>query len=212
MKIGILGTGDVARTLGSALRERGHEVALGSRAPDHPKASEWARDGGSTNTFSEVARGAELLFNCTSGQHSLAALELAGRTALGHKVLVDVSNPLDFSQGFPPTLSVANSDSLGEQIQRVYPELRVVKALNTVANALMVDPDRIPGPKSLPICGNDPEAKRVVSELLRKDFGWTDIIDLGAIDNARGMEAWLLLWTRMYGALGTSDFHLAIVR
>ncbi|TNE91929.1 MAG: NADP oxidoreductase [Deltaproteobacteria bacterium] len=212
MHIGILGTGDVARTLGTALRAKGHDVWLGSRAPDHPKATAWAVDGGGTDTFAEVAGRSELLLNCTSGLHSLTALELAGRDALAGKILVDVANPLDFSNGFPPTLSVCNDDSLGERIQRTHPELRVVKALNTVANALMVDPDRIAGPKSLPICGNDAEAKARVAGWLGEWFGWTDIVDLGDITNARGMEAWLLLWTRLYGALGTGDFHMAIVR
>ncbi|MCO4745801.1 MAG: NAD(P)-binding domain-containing protein [Proteobacteria bacterium] len=213
MRIAILGTGDVAQQLGTKLAAIGHQVQLGSRSHDHPSALAWAaKTGGDTSTFELVATWGEVVFNCTSGQHSLKALRLAGHAALDGKILIDVSNPLDFSNGFPPTLSIANTDSLGEQIQHSFPEAKVVKALNTVANHLMVDPGQVDGPASLPICGDDAEAKAKVSAWMTEWFGWEDVIDLGPIESARATEAWLLMWTRLYGALGTGNFHMAIVR
>ncbi|MCB9743813.1 MAG: NAD(P)-binding domain-containing protein [Alphaproteobacteria bacterium] len=213
MKIAVLGTGDVGRTLATKLATLGHEVTMASRTSDNPKALAWAEAlGGAAGSFAEAAAGAELIINATKGSVSLQALEAAGAENLAGKIVLDVSNPLDFSQGFPPTLTVANTDSLGEQLQRAFPEARVVKALNTVANPIMVDPSLIPGEHVLFVCGDDPEARAQVSAWLREWFGWEQLIDLGGIQAARATEAWLLLWTRLYGALGTPMFNLTLSR
>ena len=150
-------------------------------------------------------------FLCTKGDGALAAAA-AAKEALAGKVLIDVSNPLDFSQGFPPHLFVSNTDSLGEQLQRALPQTHVVKALNTMACDVMVDPARIGGDSDVFVSGNDEAAKATVSGLLREQFGWKHVVDLGDITTARGTEAYLLLWTRLYGALKTADFSMRLVR
>ncbi len=217
MKIGILGSGGVGVALGTKLAALGHEVKMGSREANNPKARDWAKAAGakaSSGTFADAAQFGELVFNCTLGQAALAALTAAGAPALKGKVLVDVSNPLDFSKGFPPSLTVCNTDSLAEQIQRAFPETKVVKALNTMPNHLMVDPAKLKGgDHDLLMCGNDGDAKAKVAELLG-GFGWKreHIIDVGDLTAARGTEAWMLLWTRLYGAFKTGDFQLKIVR
>lgn len=211
MKIAVLGTGMVGQTIGSKLVALGHEVRMGSRTAGNDKATAWvaqAGRGASEGTFADAAAFGELVFNCTAGVASLQALEAAGASNLAGKVLLDLSNPLDFSQGFPPTLSVCNDDSLGEQIQRAFPQTKVVKTLNTMANPIMVDPSRIPGEHEVFVSGDDAEAKATVSGFLREQFGWSRVTDLGDISTARGTEAWLLLWTRLYGALGHADFNL----
>jgi 8-hydroxy-5-deazaflavin:NADPH oxidoreductase len=211
MRFAVLGTGDVGHAIATKLVSLGHAVRMGSRAADNPKASAWAASGASHGTFADAAAFAEIVVNATGGMHTLAALEAAGAEHLAGKVLVDISNPLDFSRGFPPTLSVSNADSLGEQIQRAFPGARVVKTLNTVANSIMVNPGLVPGPHHLFVSGDDASAKAIVTELLQS-FGWRDIIDLGGIESARATEAWLLLWTRLYGALGTAEFNLRLVK
>jgi predicted dinucleotide-binding enzyme len=214
MRIGVLGTGMVGTTIGSKLVELGHEVMLGSRMPDNEKATAWAAESGGTHgTFADAAAHGELVFNCTAGAGSLAALEAAGAENLAGKTLVDVSVPLDFSQGFPPTLFVSNTDSLAEQIQAAFPDARVVKSLNTMNCLVMVDPSRVPGEHDVFVAGNDDDAKAQVAELLGS-FGWREanILDLGDLTAARGLEMWLPLWLRVYGALGTGDFNLRIVR
>lgn len=216
MKVGVLGTGAVGRTLGGRLVSLGHEVVMGSRTADNVDAAAWSQEAGELadhGTFSDAAGFGELLFNCTAGAVSLHAIGSIDRAHLAGKVLVDVANPLDFSQGFPPSLVVSNSDSLGEQIQRTYPALRVVKALNTMNAQIMVDPTRLGGVHNVFVSGNDTEAKDIVAGLLR-EFGWLEtwIIDLGDITAARGMEMFLPLWLRLYGALGSGEFNIGIQR
>jgi 8-hydroxy-5-deazaflavin:NADPH oxidoreductase len=216
MKIGVLGTGTVGETVASKLVEVGHEVKMGSREAGNEKATAWAAgagDGASEGTFADAAEFGELVVNATAGQHSLEALELAGATLLAGKVVWDIANPLDFSQGFPPSLTVASTDSLAEQIQRAHPEAKVVKALNTVTTAVMVDPSSLGDSSNLFICGDDASAKAQVIEIL-ETFGWLsgDIIDLGDISAARGMEAYLLLWIRMMSALEGPNFNVRIVK
>jgi len=214
MRIAVLGTGMVGRTLATRLVALGHEVRMGSRAPDNEQATEWAAQTGekaSHGTFAQAAAFGELVFNCTAGIASLAALRAAGAGNLGEKILVDVANPLDFSQGMPPTLLVANDDSLGEQIQREFPATRVVKALNTVNCRVMVDPDRVPGEHTAFVSGDDAAAKARVVEILQGWFGWPRVVDLGDITTARGTEAYLLLWVRLFAALGTPDFNIQVV-
>lgn len=212
MHIGVLGTGTVGTTIASALVGLGHFVKLGSRTASNDKAIEWAKQAGeraSHGTFAESASFGTLLFNCTNGKASLDALRAAGADNLGDKVLVDVSNPLDFSAGFPPTLTVCNDDSLGERIQREFPAAKVVKALNTVNASVMVDPAKVPGDHVVFVGGNDLEAKREVTQLLQQ-LGWKRVLDLGDISSSRGTEAYLPLWVRLYGALGTAEFNLEL--
>ncbi|HEX8825775.1 MAG TPA: NAD(P)-binding domain-containing protein [Archangium sp.] len=215
MKISVLGTGMVGETIASKLVELGHEVKMGSRSANNEKATAWVKKAGaraSQGTFADSAAFGEILFNCTLGSGSIEALEAAGKQNLKGKILLDLSNPLDFSKGMPPTLFVSNSDSLGEQIQRAFPELKVVKTLNTVSANVMVDPARIPGEHSVFVSGNDAEAKNRVKQLLTEWFGWKQIIDMGDITTSRGTEAYLLLWIRLWGALGTPDFNVHLVK
>jgi 8-hydroxy-5-deazaflavin:NADPH oxidoreductase len=214
MKVGVLGTGTVGRTIATKLVELGHEVTMGSRSAESEALREWLGEAGETasgGAFAEAASGAEAIFNCTAGGASLEALAAAGADNLAGKVLVDVANPLDFSQGMPPTLTVCNDDSLGERIQAAFPEAKVVKALNTVNAKVMTDPGRLPGAHNIFVCGNDEGAKATVGELL-ESFGWApeSIVDLGDIAGARGTEMYLPLWLRMMGSLGSADFNIQI--
>ncbi|HUF12711.1 MAG TPA: NAD(P)-binding domain-containing protein [Longimicrobiales bacterium] len=219
MRFAILGTGIVGSTLGSALLAAGHEVRMGSRSASNPRAAEWARDAhadgrASHGTFADAAAFGDIVFNCTSGVASLAALEATGRENLRGKILIDVANPLDFSRGMPPSLTVCNTDSLGEQIQRALPETRVVKTLNTINCLVMVDPGRVPGDHVVFLSGNDAAAKQVVAAGLSDWFGWDrrNIIDLGDITSARGTEMFLPLWVRLMMTVGSADFNLNLVR
>jgi 8-hydroxy-5-deazaflavin:NADPH oxidoreductase len=217
MRIAVLGTGMVGETIGSKLVALGHEVKMGSRSPDNPKARAWvakAGGGASQGTFEEAARFGEIAFNCTAGTASIEALEAAGRENLAGKVLVDVANPLDFSAGMPPSLAIVNTDSLGEQIQRVFPETKVVKTLNTVNASVMVNPGAVPGDHDLFVSGNDAAAKAQAIDILTGWFGWKreNVIDLGDISTARGTEMLLPLWLRLMFALGGPHFNFHVVR
>jgi 8-hydroxy-5-deazaflavin:NADPH oxidoreductase len=217
MRIGVLGTGMVGSTIGSKLVERGHEVMMGSRTRDNDKAVAWARKAGeraSQGAFEDVAQFGDVLFNCTSGTKSLAALEQAGADRLGNRILIDVSNPLSFVPGELPTLTVLNTDSLGEQIQRAFPELRVVKTLNTLNTLLMINPGALPGDHNIFMSGNDADAKTRVGAWLSDWFGWKPeaVIDLGDITTARGAEMVLPLWLRLMVAFKTPMFNFHIVR
>jgi predicted dinucleotide-binding enzyme len=212
--IAILGTGMVGDAIGSKLVSLGHKVMMGSRTANNEKAAAWTERNGdlaSNGTFADAATFGEIIFNCTQGQVSLEALQLAGRENLQGKILVDVANPLDFSKGMPPSLSVCNTDSLGEVIQRQFTDVKVVKALNTMNCQLMVNPGLLAEPGNVFICGNDAGAKAEVESLL-KSFGWKKIIDLGDISAARGTEQILPIWVRLMGKLGTSMFNFSIVQ
>ena len=214
MDIGVLGTGLVGRTLATAFAKRGHAVVLGSRRADNPDALSWVAEVGGearAGTFADAAAHGGVLVNCTAGGASLEALASIPEADLDRKVLLDVANPLDFSAGMPPRLSVCNDDSLAEQIARAHPGLRVVKALNTVNASVMVDPGRIPGAHQVFVCGDDADAKAIVVRLL-EELGWDGRrrIDLGGLAQARGPEMYLALWVRLYGALGTADFNIAV--
>jgi len=214
MLIGVLGTGTVGQTLATALVAAGHEVRMGARAAGNENAAAWAQETGeraSEGTFADAAGFAELVVNATAGAHSVEALTAAGAEQLAGKVLIDVANPLDFSGGMPPTLTVCNDDSLAETIQRSFPEALVVKALNTVTAALMVQPGLVPGPHTILVCGNDETAKATVGGLL-EGFGWPSesILDLGDISAARGMEMYLPLWLKLYAAKGTGVINVEV--
>ncbi|KRF26371.1 NADPH-dependent F420 reductase [Phycicoccus sp. Soil803] len=218
MKIAVLGTGSVGQALAGRLLELGHDVVVGTRDPEATRSRSesfvaWhdAHRDASLATFAEAAAAAELVVNATSGPGALPALESAGADHLAGKVVIDISNPLDFSAGFPPTLFVKDTDSLAEQIQRTFPQARVVKTLNTLTAALMVNPGDLGADSSVFVSGNDDAAKATVTELLQS-FGHTDVIDLGDITTARGPEMLLPVWLRLMGALGTPTFNFKIVR
>ncbi|HLL00510.1 MAG TPA: NAD(P)-binding domain-containing protein [Myxococcaceae bacterium] len=216
MKIGILGTGMVGSTLGNKLVSLGHEVKMGSRTANNEKAVAWAQGAGakaSQGTFADAASHGELVFVCTQGAGTLDALHAAGAQHLKGKILIDLSNPLDFSKGMPPTLFAGNTDSLGERIQAAFPDTRVVKTLNTVAADVMVDPGKVNGgDHDMFVSGNDAAAKATVGEFLKTQFGWKNVHDLGDITTARGTESYLPLWIRLWGALKTPMFNVKIVR
>ena len=214
MKIGILGTGMVGNAIASRLVQLGHEVKMGSRTADNAKAAEWLKSNGilaSQGTFQDAASFGEMIFNCTAGSVSLEALRLAGSKNLKEKILVDIANPLDFSKGMPATLTICNTDSLGEQIQRTFPEARVVKTLNTVNCGVMVNPKILSGDHDIFICGNDPSAKAKVTEFLYS-FGWRTVIDLGDITAARGTEMLLPIWLRLMSVFQSPNFNFKIVK
>jgi 8-hydroxy-5-deazaflavin:NADPH oxidoreductase len=227
MRVGVLGTGMVGQTLSGKISEVGQDVMIGTRdveqalarseapRPGLPTFAEWHAQHPSVQVgrFSEAAAHGELLVNATAGAGSLEALEAAGPENLRGKVLIDVSNPLDFSAGMPPTFLVANTDSLAEQIQRAHPDARVVKALNTVTAAVMVNPGSVAGGDHHAfVSGNDMAAKAEVTRILQEWFGWRDVIDLGDIGTARGTEMYLALWIRMLGVLGTANFNIKVAR
>lgn len=227
MKITVLGTGIVGQTLAAKLASLGHDVRLGTRDPaatlarsepgqfGTPSFRDWAAAHPQVGvaTFADAAAHGEVVVNALSGAGALEALDLAGADRLAGKVLLDVSNPLDFSQGFPPSLLVANTDSLGERIQRRFPAARVVKSLNTVSAHLMVDPGQLAGGEhTMFVAGDDADARRQVTGWLREWFGWKDVLELGDITHARGMEMYLPLWVRVFGAVGTPTFSIRVVR
>ena len=215
MRIGILGTGIVGKTLAAKLAKLGHDVRMGSRAAGGEKAKAWVKESGgksSEGTFADAAAHAEMVFNCTSGMASLEALKAAGAKNLQGKTLVDVANPLDFSKGMPPTLTVCNTDSLGEQIQRAFPTAKVVKTLNTVTAAVMVDPSIIPGVHTMFVSGDDVKAKAEVINILKTGFGWKEVMDLGDIKCARAQEMHLALWVRLYAKLQTPNVNVHVAR
>jgi 8-hydroxy-5-deazaflavin:NADPH oxidoreductase len=216
MKVGILGTGMVGETLGTKLTSHGHKVKMGSRSAANEKAAAWVKKNGlnaSQGSFTDAAKFGELVINCTKGDVALDVLKMAGEENLKGKILIDVSNPLDFSKGMPPTLTVCNTDSLGEQIQKNYPAVKVVKTFNTMNCLIMVNPRSLSGSHTIFICGNDAAAKDKVHQLL-KSFGWKEdeILDLGDITASRGTEMLLPLWLRIMGTLKTGAFNFNIVK
>ncbi len=213
MRIAIIGTGTAGRTLALGLQRIGHDVVVGTRDPDATAGrEEWVGLDIPLRPLGTVAADADVVVNVTNGMASLAALGEVGSDHLAGKVLIDVSNPLDFSQGFPPTLSVKDTDSLAEQIQRAFPDARVVKSLNTVTASVMVNPDSVgDGDTTIFAAGDDAEARQQVVGLLR-ELGWEDVVELDGLHNARGLEMWLPLWVRLMGALGTAEFNIKVVR
>ena len=203
VRIGILGSGDVGRALAAGFAGLGQDVKVGSRDPE--KLREWAegRPHVSTGTFAETARFGDILVLATLGVATEEAIRLAGLDAFDGKVVIDTTNPLDFSTG-RPVLSIGHTDSLGEVIQRLLPKARVVKAFNTVGNALMVNPKLPGGPPDMFLCGDDDGAKKIVAQICA-DFGW-GVIDIGGIDGARHLEPMCLVWV-LHGIRGGSWRH-----
>jgi 8-hydroxy-5-deazaflavin:NADPH oxidoreductase len=217
MKIAVLGTGMVGSTIGTKLIELGHEVKMGSRTAGNEKAKTWVSkhsSKASQGTFEEAARFGEMVFNCTHGMASIEALRSAGSANLKGKILIDIANALDFSKGMPPALAVSNTTSLGEEIQKTFPDVKVVKTLNTMNCTLMVNPGSIAGgDHNVFVCGNDEGAKNQVKEML-KQFGWktASIMDIGDITGSRGAEMILPIWVRLMGTLGSPAFNFKIVK
>ncbi len=211
----MLGTGSVGRTVAVALSRLGHQVTVGTRDPEVTAAREdWVRLPQSLplRAYPAVADGVDLVVNATSGTGSLPALAAVGSDRLAGSVLLDLSNPLDFSAGFPPTLTVKDTDSLAEQIQRAFPESRVVKALNTVTAEVMVDPTLVgDGDTSVFAASDDADARRLVVGLLH-ELGWRDVVELDELSAARGLEMYLPLWVRLMASLGTARFNVKLVR
>jgi 8-hydroxy-5-deazaflavin:NADPH oxidoreductase len=226
MRVGVLGTGGVGQTLAAKIASLGHEVTMGTRDVQASLArteagwgaiplSEWHAEHSDVKlgTFAEAAAHAEVVFNATAGMASLDAVQAAGAENIQGKVLIDVSNPLDFSSGMPPTLSVCNTDSLAEQIQRAFPGAKVVKSLNTVNSGVMVDPSQVAGgDHHMFVSGNDESAKAEVTRILNDWFGWKNVLDLGDITAARGQEMLLGLWLRLSMTLQTPLVSIKVVR
>ena len=214
MKIGILGSGVVGQTIGSKLVQLGHDVMIGSRDEANPKAIAWAKDMGHNalfGTFANAAEFGEIIFNCTLGSASLNALRMAGADNLRGKILIDTSNPLDYSTHLW-TLTISNTDSLGEQIQREFPDTFVVKSLNTIRCEVIVNPAMLAERSDVFVSGNNTEAKATVTALLRDWFGWRSVVDLGDITTSRGVEMYMMLWRCFRLAVSSYYFNVRLVR
>jgi hypothetical protein len=213
MKIGLLGSGVVGQTIGTKLVQLGHDVMMGSRDPANPTGITWAKKEGHHalyGTFMNAAAFGEIIINCTLGAASLEALQAAGSENLNGKILIDTSNPLDYSADLW-TLTICNNDSLGEQIQRAFPGAKVVKTLNTMNSNVMVDPRKLSEKTDVFVSGNDVDAKATVTAILRDWFGWRSIIDLGDITTSRGVEMFVILWQNMRDAISSPRFNIKIV-
>ncbi|MGL4340383.1 MAG: NADPH-dependent F420 reductase [Rhodoglobus sp.] len=226
MHYSVLGTGAVGRIIAAKLAQLGHTVTIGSRdraatlARNTPDArgnqpfAQWLAtvDSIEIDSFAVAATQGERVINATSGSATLAVLSAAGSAAFADKILIDIANPLDFSNGMPPTLSPVNTDSLGEQVQRALPAARVVKTLNTVSDHIMTNPSLVDGDHHVFLSGNDQGAKNEVTDLL-EEFGWPrdSALDLGDITTARATEMLLPMWFRLGAARGhrNMNFHIA---
>ena len=220
MNIGVLGTGVVGETIASALTAKGHNVRMGSRSANNEKAAAWVKKSNEHATqgdFNDAATFGEIVFLCLNGEHALDAVRSIDGNNVMHKIVVDLTNPLDFSKGMPPRLvdGLHNSSSLGEQIQEALPGAHVVKALNTVTANLMVNPKLVNnGDHNLFVCGNNADAKNKVKHFLVDTFGWKpdNLLDLGGIQSARTTEAYVPFWVSMMQALGSPMFNVKVVK
>jgi predicted dinucleotide-binding enzyme len=228
MNVTVLGTGIVGQVIAGRLAGLGHKITIGTRDVEktlaraekdglgNPPFSEWYNQNKANvklTKYEDAAASADVLVNCTAGVASVEAIKALGSANIKGKILIDISNPLDFSKGFPPSLSVVNTDSLGELIQRTFPELKVVKTLNTMVCFLMVNPASLPGDHTVFVSGNDESAKAKTKEILQS-FGWkeSNIIDLGDITTARGTEQLVSLWVRVLGTMKNPMFNFNIVK
>ncbi len=214
MKVGILGSGDVATSLGTGFVSLGHEVRLGSRSPNQPKAVAWAQTTqgkGSTGTFADAAKFGEVVVLATLGVATQDAIRLAGPSHFDGKVVIDATNPLLFSAQGPPGLALGHTTSAGEENQKALPNARVVKAFNIVGNAHFFRPTFPNGPPDMYLCGNDAAAKKQVEKILH-DLGWSSVIDIGGIEGSRELESLCILWVKSAMALGTWDIAFRLLR
>jgi hypothetical protein len=206
-RVGVLGSGEVGRRLAAGFKSRGHSVMVGSRDPAKPELAEWLAGEGAgveSGTFADTAAHGELLVLAVLGDAAEAVIAEAGSERFAGKVVVDTMNPLDFSGGFPPKLSISGEDSLGERVQAALPDARVVKAFNTIGNPYFIEPSFRDGPPTMLIAGDDEQAKHVVGDLLA-DFGWSDVVDIGGIEGSRELEAICILWVKIGGRRGAFD-------
>ena len=213
MKAAVLGTGVVGDSIGTKLVQLGHRTKMGSRTATNEKAAAWVKKNGesaSQGTFADAAAFGEIVFLCTKGEGTLEAVRGAGAANLKGKVVVDITNPLDFSHGMPPSLLLCNTTSLGEELQKALPDALVVKTLNTVNCEVMVNPRKTGGDPTMFMCGNSAEAKAKVRALLQ-EFGWKDILDVGDIKSSRGLEMVLPLWVQTYMATGNGYFGFKVL-
>ena len=213
MRVGVLGSGEVGRRLAAGFRSRGHDVMIGSRDPSKPELREWLSGDGAgiePGTFAQAAEHGELLVLAVLGDAAEEAIADAGPGMFTGKVVIDAMNPLDFSGGFPPKLSISGEDSLGERVQRALPGARVVKAFNTIGNPYFVDPKFTAGEPTMLIAGDDADAKRTVRDVLT-DFGWSDTVDLGGIEASRELEAICIVWVKIGGARGAWDHGFGLL-
>ena len=207
MRVGVLGTGEVGRRLAAGFHGHGHEVMIGSRETSKSELQDWLSGDGAgiqAGSFAQAAAHGELIVLAVLGDAAQEAIRAAGPESFSGKVVIDAMNPLDFSHGFPPRLSISGEDSLGERVQRALPEAKVVKAFNTIGNPYFVDPSFSQGEPTMMIAGNDEDAKRTVREVLTQ-FGWTDTIDIGGIEGSRELEAICILWVKIGGIRGAWD-------
>ncbi len=206
-RVGVLGSGEVGQRLAAGFCSRGHDVMIGSRDPAKPELREWLSGDGAgirAGTFTEAAAHGELLVLAVVGNAAEDAITDAGPANFSGKVVIDATNPLDFSGGFPPRLSVKGADSLGERVQRALPDAKVVKAFNTIGNPYFVDPSFSEGQPTMLIAGDDEGAKHKVGDVLA-DFGWSDVVDIGGIEGSRELEAVCILWVKIGGTRGSWD-------
>jgi predicted dinucleotide-binding enzyme len=212
-KIGVLGTGRVGQRFAAGFRGRGHEVTIGSRDPDKPELREWLVGEGAgidAGTFAEAAAFGEVVVLAVRGDAADQAIADAGRENFAGKVVIDAMNPLDFSGGFPPKLSISGEDSLGERVQRALPDAKVVKAFNIIGSPYFVDPSCGGDQPTMLIAGNDADAKQAVTDLLA-DFGWSDVVDLGGIEGSRELEAICIAWVKIGGSRGAWDHGFKVL-
>jgi 8-hydroxy-5-deazaflavin:NADPH oxidoreductase len=206
-RVGVLGSGEVGRRLAAGFRSRGHDVMIGSRDPGRAELGEWLSGDGAgieAGAFAQAAEHGELLVLAVLGNAAEEAITAAGTKNFSGKVVIDAMNPLDFSGGFPPKLSIMGEDSLGERVQRALPDAKVVKAFNTIGNPYFVDPRFSEGEPTMLIAGDDEGAKRTVTDALA-DFGWSDTFDIGGIEGSRELEAICIAWVKIGGARGSWD-------
>jgi 8-hydroxy-5-deazaflavin:NADPH oxidoreductase len=215
MKIGIIGSGDVGQRLADGFIELGHTVKIGSRDPNQKKVAQWIdehnKERASSGTFAEAASFGELNILATSWAGTADSIRMVDPQNFAGKIVIDVTNPLEFSEGMPPRLAVGYTDSAGETVQRMLPNSKVVKAFNIVGNPHMIHPDFPSGPPTMFICGNDDEAKKTVIDNILTKFGW-ETIDIGGIDAARLLEPLALLWITYYFRTGTGDHAFKLLR
>lgn len=215
MKFGVLGTGVVGQTIASKLVQCGHEVMLGARDADNPKAAAWAKEEGGIHalfgTFANAAAFGDILFNCTMGTASLNAMRMAGAANMKGKILIDTANPLDYSTD-AWSLTVCNDDSLGEQLQREFPDTFVVKSLNTINSEIIIHPTMLPEKTDVFVSGNSQDAKARVTKILKECFGWKSVVDLGDITSSRGAEMYVLLWRSFRKSASSYYFNIKLVR
>lgn len=206
-RVGVLGSGEVGRRLAAGFCSRGHEVMIGTRDPGKDELREWLSGDGAgvaAGTFSQTAAHGQLLALAVLGNAALEAISEAGPPNFDGKILIDATNPLDFSGGFPPKLSISGEDSLGERVQRALPGAKVVKAFNTIGSFYFVDPSFPDGKPTMLIAGDDEQAKRAVGDVL-VDFGWPDPVDIGGIEGSRQLEAICIAWVKIGGLRNAWD-------